>query len=197
MRIDSNLTYDEHISKLSSSFLYKLSRINRIKHLPDRKTLILVVNAFVFTYRLFYFSTVWSNPSKKNTRKLQLIQNFACRSILGLQKFEYFSKALKSFGWHNVCDKLFLNDLVMVHKCINNLAPPYLSTLFNTRSRVSKRSNRNESDLDLLECRLATGQHPFTFLGSKGFNTLPKDIKSIKDPKAFRCKVSADLNTKD
>ena len=127
-----------------------LSRINRINHLPDRKTLILVINAVVFT-RLFYFSTVWSNPSKKNTRKLQLIQNFACRSILGLQKFEYFSKALKSLGWHNVCDKLFLNDLVMVHKCINNLAPPYLSTLFNTRFSVSKRSNRNDSDLDLPE----------------------------------------------
>ena len=166
--------------------------------MPDRKTLILVVNAFVFTYRLFYFSTVWSNPSKKNTRKLQLIQNFACRSILGLQKFEYFSKALnKSLGWHNVCDKLFLNDLVMVHKCINNLAPPYLSTLFNTRSSVSKRPNRNDSDLDLPEYRLATGQRPFTFRGSKGFNTLPKDIKSIKDPKAFGCKVSANLNSKD
>ena len=173
-----------------------LSRINRINHLPDRKTLILVINAVVFT-RLFYFSTVWSNPSKKNTRKLQLIQNFACRTILGLQKFEYFSKAFKSLGWHNVCDKLFLNDLVMGHKCINNLAPPYLSTLFNTRFSVSKRSNRNDSDLDLPECRLATGQHPFTFRGSKGFNTLPKDIKSIKDPKAFWCKVSTHLNTKD
>ena len=173
-----------------------LSRINRINHLPDRKTLILVINAVVFT-RLFYFSTVWSNPSKKNTRKLQLIQNFACRSILGLQKFEYFFKALKSLGCHNVCDKLFLNDLVMGHKCINNLAPPYLSTLFNTRFSVSKRSNRNDSDLDLPECRLATGQHPFTFRGSKGFNTLPKDIKSIEDPKAFWCKVSTHLNRKD
>ena len=47
------------------------------------------------------------------------------------------------------------------------------------------------------KCRLATGQHPFTFRGSKGFNTLPKDIKSIKDPKAFWCKVSTHLNTKD
>ena len=151
----------------------------------------------LFSLGFFIFQQCGVTPLWKNTRKQQLIQNFACRTILGLQKFEYFSKALKSLGWHNVCDKLFLNDLVMVHKCINNLAPPYLSTLFNTRFSVSKRSNRNDSDLDLPECRLATGQRPFTFRGSKGFNTLPKDIKSIKDPKAFGCKVSANLNSKD
>ena len=119
MWIDSNLTYDEHISKLSSSCLYKLSRINRIKHLLYRKTLILVINAFVFT-RLFYCSTVRSNTAKKNTHKMQLIQNFACRVILGLKKFDHISQRLKSLGWLNVCDKLFLNNVVMVHKRINN-----------------------------------------------------------------------------
>lgn len=96
-------------SCLQAVSINKLGRINLIKHLPDRNTLILVINAFVFT-RLFYFSTVWSKPSKKNPRKLQPIQNFACRIILGLQKFDYFSKALKSLWWHNVCDK-FLSGL--------------------------------------------------------------------------------------
>ena len=77
----------------------------------------------------------------------------------------------------------------MVHKCINNLAPPYLSTLFNTRSSVSKRPNRNDSDLDLPECRLATGQRPFTFRGSKGFNTLPKtsNLSKIQRHSGARC----------
>ena len=166
---------------------YKLSRL---KHLLDRKTLILVINAFVFT-RLSC-SAVRSNTWTKNRRKLQLIQNFACRIIiLGLQKFDHISKGLKSLGWLNVCDKLFLNDVVMVHKCINDLAPPYLSTLFNSRFSVSKRSTRCDSCLDLSKCRLATCQRSFAFRGSNGFNTFysleTSNLSRIQRHSGARC----------
>ena len=83
--IDSALTFDDHVSKLSSSCLYSLRRINRIKHLLDNKTLVLIINTLIFS-RLFYCSTVWGYTSSKNISKLQLIQNFACRIILGIKK---------------------------------------------------------------------------------------------------------------
>ena len=74
------LNYNEHISKLFSSCVHKLVQINRsniyrIKHLLHRKTLLLMINAFVFS-KLFYFSTVWGNTSKSNIKKLLLVQNF-------------------------------------------------------------------------------------------------------------------------
>ena len=47
---------------------------------------------------------------------MQVIQNFACRIILGLKKFNYILRRLKSQGWLNVCDKLFLNDVVMLEQ---------------------------------------------------------------------------------
>ena len=93
--IDQSLTYNEHIQKLFSNCLNKLVQINRIKHLLDRKTLILLLNAFVFS-KLFYCSSVWSNTSKRNINKLQLIQNFAARIILGLRKYDHISEGLKS-----------------------------------------------------------------------------------------------------
>lgn len=62
-------------------------------------------------------STVWSNTSKKNSRKLKVIQNFACRIILGLKKFDHISGGLKSLGWFNVCVKLSLNGVAMFRKC--------------------------------------------------------------------------------
>ena len=109
--IDKTLSYNEHISKTVSSCLYKLTQINRIKHLLDKKTLLLLLNAFIFS-RLFYWSTVWSNTSKSNLKKLQLVQNFAARLILGLRKFDHISEGLKSLKWLNVKNRLFLNDAV-------------------------------------------------------------------------------------
>ena len=78
--------------------MFKLTRVKGIKHHLDKKTtLIYVINAFVFS-KLFYCSTIWSSTSKKNVRKLQLVQNYACRIVAGLRKYDHISEALKSFN---------------------------------------------------------------------------------------------------
>ena len=74
--LDTCLSYNEHISKTASNFLFKLKQIDRINHLLDRKTLLLEINSFVFR-KLQYCSTVWSNTSNSNIAKLQKVQNFA------------------------------------------------------------------------------------------------------------------------
>ena len=52
--------------------------------------------------------------SKKNVRKLQLVQNYACRIAAGLRKYDHVSEVLKSLKRLNVRDRLLFNDLVMV-----------------------------------------------------------------------------------
>ena len=136
---DETLLYNEHISKTVSSCLYKLTQINRIKHLLDKKTLLLLLSAFIFN-RSFYCSTVWSNTSNSNLKKLQLVQNFAARLILGLRKFDHISEGHKSLKWLNVKDRLFLNDAVMVHRCLQDKPPEYLKGKFIKRQEVSGRS---------------------------------------------------------
>ncbi|CAH3018361.1 unnamed protein product, partial [Porites evermanni] len=51
-----------------------------------------------------------------NIKKLQLIQNFTCRIVLGLKKYDHITEGLKSLNWLNVNDRLLVNDLLMVHK---------------------------------------------------------------------------------
>ena len=74
--IDQSLTYNDHVAKTTSNCIFKLVQISRIKHLLDRKTLLLLMNAFVFS-TMYYCSTVWANTSQRNIKKLQLVQNFA------------------------------------------------------------------------------------------------------------------------
>ena len=66
--VDSQLSYDEHISKTVSSCVSRLCQIDRVKHVFDQRTLKLVINALVFS-RLFYCLSVWSNTAKKNVNK--------------------------------------------------------------------------------------------------------------------------------
>ena len=113
VHLDTCLSYNEHITKTASKCLLKLKQINRIKHLLDRKTLLLVINSFVFS-KLLYCSTVWSNTSNSNIGKLQKVQNFAGRIILGLRKYDHISDWLRSLKWLPIREKLILNDATVV-----------------------------------------------------------------------------------
>ena len=174
--IDKSLNYNDHINKISSSCIYKLIMINRISYLLDRKSLLPLIHSFVFN-KLLYCSSVWSNTSKKNIKKLQLLQNFAARIVLGLRKYDHISDGLKTLGWLDINQKLKFNDCVMMYKCLNKSAPAYLSQRFKKRSQIHSRTTRNCNDLELSKCRLATRQRSFSFRGAKIWNELPKSIR--------------------
>ena len=42
--LDSNLTYDDHVTKTVSTCMSRLGQINRVKHVLDKDTLTIVVN---------------------------------------------------------------------------------------------------------------------------------------------------------
>ena len=90
--IDQTLCYNEHISKLVSSCVYKLVQFNRIKHLLDNKALLLMINAFRFSKLFLNCSTVWGNTSKTNIKKHQLAQNFAVKIVLCLRNSIIFPR---------------------------------------------------------------------------------------------------------
>ena len=150
---DSSLSYNERVTRTVSDCMHRLIRINKNKHLLDRKTLLLLINAFVFS-KLFYCSTVWSNTSKTNLKKLQLVQNFAGRIVLGLRKYDHISEGLKSLRWLPIAEKLLLNVSVMVHKCLNGRAPDYLSKKFTRRQAHHDRNTPYKKYPNLPRCRL-------------------------------------------
>ena len=165
--------------------MHKLIEINRIKHLLDNKPLLLLMDSFIFS-ELFYCSTVWSNTSKSNVEKLQLVQNFAARIVLGLRKYDHISQGIKSLNWLQVSDRLYINDAVMTFKSIHYLVPDYLIDKFTFRSQIATRNTRQSNDLNIPLCRLATGQRAFAYRGVKIWNARSDDLKSLPSVKAFK-----------
>ena len=106
MLLDPHLSYNNHIIKTVSSCMSRLRQINRVKHVLDRRTLLIVMNTLVFS-KLFYCSNVWANCSKLNIDKLQSVQNFACRIVSGIQKYDHVTPELKRLRYmvHTTSDK--------------------------------------------------------------------------------------------
>ena len=127
--------------------------------------------------------------TKENIKKLQIIQNFTCRIVLGLKKYDHITEGLKSLNWLNVNDRLLVNDLLMVHKCIHDQIPSYLIGKCIQCSKIHGRNTRCSRELDLPICRLKSGQRSFAFRGAKLLYNLPNEIKQISDVKKFKAKV--------
>ena len=130
-----------------------------------------------------------THTSTENIRKLQLVQNCACRIVTGLKKYDHISEALKSRKWLNVKQKLLFNDKIMVYKCMNNLTPEYLRKRFQRRSEIHQRDTRQKNNLSLPKCRLTSGQRAFAFRGAKIFNSLPRFIRNAKSLSGFKKRI--------
>ena len=85
-----------------------------------------------------------------------------------------------------VKDRLYLNDAIMMYKCINKLAPDYLADKFVQRSHIHNRNTRSRNQLDIPRCRISTGQRSFVYRGTQLWNSLSYDVRTAKCPKVFK-----------
>ena len=126
MQVDATLSYNEHVTNITSTCMASLCQINRIKHLLNSRTLENVIKSLVFS-KLYFCSTVCANTCKTNVRKLQKIQNFAARIRTGTRKYEHITPVLNNLRWLSVPAMLALYDAILTFKCLRVLAPKYHS----------------------------------------------------------------------
>ena len=83
--LDPNLTFDNHITTRVLECIARLAQNKQVKHWLHKSTLLTVIHASVFN-KMYYCSNVWANITNKKVKKLQAVQNFACRIVSGAKK---------------------------------------------------------------------------------------------------------------
>ena len=183
--LDTSLTFDDHVTATVASCMSRLGQINRVKHCFDKRTLIIIINALVFS-KLFYCSSVWSNTSQSNIAKLQAVQNFACRIVSGSKKYDHVTPIPKQLNWLPVKQHMYYRDSIMAFKCMNGLVPGYLSDQLIKRSSISTRKTRNSQLLNIPLFKTATGQRSFYYRMVSLWNALPQVIKLSQSLAQFK-----------
>ena len=62
-------------------------------------------------------------------KRLQRLLNAAARIITNLGKYDHITDAMKKLHWLPIESRIQYKVLVLVHACVHNIAPPYLSSL--------------------------------------------------------------------
>ena len=191
--LDSH-TYDCHtcISNVVSPCMAKLCQIKRVKTSFDGKTLEQLVSLLAFS-KMLYCSIVWSNTSTTNIKKLQPVQNFACKVVIETRKFDHVTPLLHELNWLSADQLLFFRATVMTYKCMNHLTPSYLSSKFVKRSDIHNCRTRNREALQIPFFRSASGQQSFPFRGARLWNNISPELRQCASLKAFKEKLKSHI----
>ena len=96
--------------------------------------------AFVTT-RLDYFNSLLYGMSDYIIKRLQRLLNAAARIVTNLGKYYHITDAMKKLHSLPIESCIQYKVLVLVHACVHNVSPPYLSSLLTSyvQSREMRR----------------------------------------------------------
>ena len=159
---DSKLSFNDHIIKAVSSCMSALGQISRVKHVFKKDILVKIINSLVFS-KSYYCSSVWSNTSASNIRKLQGVQNFAAYIVSRTRKFDHVSPALKNLRWVPLKSHLYLRDAILAFKSMTGLVPYCLRSNLISRGNISGRETRSSTQLNIPLFKTESGQRYFCY----------------------------------
>ncbi len=107
-------------------------------------------------------SYILDSASAASKFKLQSLQTRAARLITGSGPRTSRNPMYKSLGWLSLQHRQDFHKNVMVYKCCNSLAPPYLENLFTSNDTKYTYNTRHSSQLRSTKTRTTYYHRSFT-----------------------------------
>ena len=139
-----------------------------------------LVHAFV-TSRLDYCNSLLAGIRDGLIDQLQTVMRVAARLVLRKRKFDPISADIRDrLHWLSIRSRIDFKLGLLVYKCLDAIAPPYLTEMLVLKSTVSALSSlRSTARGDLTVPRTKTktiGPRIFATSGPAIWNSLPDDL---------------------
>ena len=144
LTLDEKLTFDPHIKEKIQKAHKGIGRINRLRNLLPRHSLLTYFKAFIRPH-LDCGDVIYDNPGNSPlSQKLESIQYNACLAITGCFRGTSREKLYSELGLESLADRRYSRRLFTFYKIVKGMAPQYLCDLLppnrtvgNPRSRLA------------------------------------------------------------
>ena len=177
VRIDNNLTFDDHIDELSKNVARRIGVLKSIKRNLPIKARKLFYNSLIKLIMLCG-GTVWGSCSNESIVKIFKFQKRAARVILDANMKERNSIMFKKLNWLPIRDETAICECCLIYKRINGPVPDYIDDILKRNADLHTRSTRNASvNLVCPKFKSKTeGERTFEVTSSRLCNSIPVDI---------------------
>ncbi len=153
------------------------------------------IHAFISS-GIDYCNSLYLGINSYSISRLQMVQNAAARLLTGVRKYEHITPVLMSLHWLPVRFRIDFKVLLLVFKCLNGLAPPYLSDLLCEYHPERTLRSANQSLLTVPKSKLKSrGDRAFAIAAPKLWNMLPIHIRTAPTLHIFKSKLKMYLFT--
>ncbi len=128
--LDSNLSFENHISNVTKTAFFHLRNIAKLRNMLSVSDAEKLVHAFM-TSRLDYCNALLGGCPASSINKLQIVQNAAARVLTRSRKYDYITPILQSLHWLPIKFRISYKILLLAYKALNDLAPAYLTNLLS------------------------------------------------------------------
>ena len=177
--LDSHFTMDTQINHLCRAIHFHLRNIAAIRdHLTFSATEQLIHS--LVSSRLDYCNSLLYGVLKNKIKYLQRVQNIAARIVTRCPRRDHITPYLQSLHWLPVECRIIFKILFLAYKCMNNLAPNYLSELITPYSQdryPTKGKFQHRYNNAPIFKKKSYGEHSFTFAAPTEWNKLPLEVK--------------------
>ena len=112
------------------------------------------------------------------------MQNNAVRTVLKLSSHSSVSEHLKDLHWLPVRARIYFRYLVLIFKCLNNMAPEQLAEKLQISSAINMTLCTSK-----FYPSTEFGKQAFSYMAPKCWNGLPRDIRVLADINTFKSSV--------
>ena len=162
-----------------------LTTIRRLSNFLPVPTHKLLFNSLVRPH-LDYCSVVWHSCSSSTSQRLERIQNYGMRVILGRSPSSPLRQQLNWSSLYLRRHHLMLNQ---VHRCALNLAPPYLCSKFILNS-ITYTNTRGANNFHIKQPNTNYYRSTFEYQGAYHYNRLLLDMRTNSTMTSFRSKLA-------
>ena len=141
-----------------------------------------------------YCNSLYTGLDQSSLRRLQLVQNAAARLLTSTRRREHITPVLASLHWLPIKFRIYFKVLLFAFKCLNGLAPLYLSDLLEAYTPVRALRSADLFLLTPLPTKKRTrGDRAFAAAAPALWNNLPLPIRSAQTIGVFRSKLKTHL----
>lgn len=191
--VTSDLSMDVYINNICRSASFALYKIGRIRNLLDEKSTEILVHAFITCHLDMCNGLLYGLPDW-HISKLQRIQNSAARLVTRTRPSDHITPVLRDLHWLPVKFRIMYKILLLTYKCLNGLAPDYLTDLIQEYKPA--RNLRSSSKRFLVPPSVRTisyGHRSFSHASPELWNKLPIHIKNSQTLTQFKSGLKSHL----
>ena len=143
---DPSLNWKKHVDCISKKISQRIGVQSRIRPFISTTTANTLFKTMIAPI-IDYGDIMWSKGPQSNLKRIQKLQNKACRVILRCRRRTHISTMHSSLGWLTSQNKIKLHKMLMVGKCLLGDIPSYLCGKFIRAKDFHSYSTRNANCL--------------------------------------------------